>query len=98
VLAGLDPYAGFLHVDRSGKPVLAFDFVEMFRFAADLSLLYLLKKGWRPRIQGGLLDYESCRKIVEAPITLRQAMKKAALALASYLRGDGVFEGFVYRW
>jgi CRISPR-associated protein Cas1 len=93
---------------------MAFDFVEMFRFAADLSLLYLLRKGWRPRVQGGLLDYESRKKIIEAlfgfleearvqyvdeaPITLRQAMKKAAFALASYLRGDGAFEGFVYRW
>lgn len=31
VLAGLDPYAGFLHVDRPGKPSLVFDLVEEFR-------------------------------------------------------------------
>lgn len=30
-LAGLDPYAGFLHVDRPGKPSLVLDFVEEFR-------------------------------------------------------------------
>ncbi len=31
VLAGLDPFAGFLHVDRPGKPSLTLDFVEEFR-------------------------------------------------------------------
>jgi CRISPR-associated protein Cas1 len=31
VLAGLDPYAGFLHVDRPGKPSLVFDLIEEFR-------------------------------------------------------------------
>ncbi|MEM0246905.1 MAG: CRISPR-associated endonuclease Cas1 [Desulfurococcaceae archaeon] len=114
VLGGLDPYAGFLHVDRSGKPVLVFDFVEMFRFSADAALLGLFRRGWKPLISGGLLSYESreriveclfkymdetrCRYIDEAPVSLRQAVKKAALALASYLRGEGVFEGYVHGW
>jgi len=31
VLAGLDPYAGFLHTDRPGKPSLTLDFIEEFR-------------------------------------------------------------------
>lgn len=31
VLAGLDPFAGFLHVDRPGKPSLTLDFIEEFR-------------------------------------------------------------------
>ncbi len=31
VLAGLDPYAGFVHTDRPGKPSLVFDLVEEFR-------------------------------------------------------------------
>jgi CRISPR-associated protein Cas1 len=28
VLAGLDPYGGFLHVDRPGKPSLTLDLIE----------------------------------------------------------------------
>jgi CRISPR-associated protein Cas1 len=114
VLAGLDPYAGFLHVDRSGKPVLVFDFIEMFRFIADLTVLYLVRKGWRPSISNGLLDYESRRRVIEAfldfldntkvqyidetPVSLRQVLKKSAYTLASYLRGEGLFEAFIYRW
>ena len=31
VLAGLDPFGGFLHVDRPGKPSLTLDFIEEFR-------------------------------------------------------------------
>jgi len=114
VLAGLDPYAGFIHVDKSGKPALVFDFVEVFRFSADLTVLYLLRKGWRPVISGGLLDYGSRKRVVEAmssfldntkvkyvdesPVSLRQALKKAAYSLASFLRGEGVFEAFTYGW
>ena len=29
--AGLEPYAGFLHSDRSGRPSLVFDLIEEFR-------------------------------------------------------------------
>lgn len=114
VLAGLDPYAGFMHTDRSGKPVLVFDFIEMFRFIADSTLLAMYRHGWKPRVLNGLLDYESRARIVESilktlentktryvdetPITLRQAMKKAALKLASFLRGESSFEGFLHGW
>lgn len=31
ILAGLDPYLGFLHTDRYGKPSMVLDFIEEFR-------------------------------------------------------------------
>ncbi|MBX2999933.1 MAG: CRISPR-associated endonuclease Cas1 [Caldilineaceae bacterium] len=34
VLAGLDPYAGFVHADRPGKPSLVLDLIEEFRQVA----------------------------------------------------------------
>ncbi len=34
VLAGLDPYAGYLHMDRPGKPSLVLDLIEEFRQTA----------------------------------------------------------------
>ncbi len=43
--AGLDPYAGFLHADRSGKPSLVLDFMEEFRqHTVDRVLLALINK------------------------------------------------------
>lgn len=46
VLAGLDPYAGFVHVDRPGKPSLTFDAIEEFRAPiVDRTIFGLANKG-----------------------------------------------------
>ena len=46
VLAGLDPYAGFAHVDRPGKPSLTLDFIEEFRQpVVDRTVFGLVNKG-----------------------------------------------------
>jgi len=114
VLAGLDPYAGFIHADRSGKPTLSFDFVEMFRCSiVDYVLLKMFRKNWEPKVENGILDYKSraeiAKNIIEGferkvrvqgePLTLRQAMKRTAFNLASFIRGDSLsFKGFVEDW
>lgn len=41
ILAGLDPYLGFLHVDRYGKPSMVLDFVEQFRPIVDRAIINL---------------------------------------------------------
>ncbi len=47
VLAGLDPYAGFIHVDRPGKPSLTLDLIEEFRQpVVDRAVLGLANKGF----------------------------------------------------
>jgi len=46
LLAGLDPYAGFIHVDRPGKPSLTLDLIEEFRQpVVDRTVFGLLNKG-----------------------------------------------------
>lgn len=46
VLAGLDPYAGFIHADRPGKPSLVLDVIEEFRQpVVDRTVLGLVNKG-----------------------------------------------------
>ena len=46
LLAGLDPYAGFIHVDRPGKPSLVLDLIEEFRApVVDRALLGMLGQG-----------------------------------------------------
>jgi len=115
VLAGLDPYAGFLHADRSGKESLVYDFSEMFKPpAVDRLLLKELASGWRPQVEGGLLTRDSRAHLVRrfsewlervvrptsgGPCTLRQALKRWAVELASYLRGElREYRGFVEPW
>lgn len=46
VLAGLDPYAGFIHVDRPGKPSLTLDLIEEFRATVvDRAILGIVGRG-----------------------------------------------------
>lgn len=104
VLAGLDPYAGFIHADRPGKPSLVLDLIEPFRQAVvDRALLNFLNKGGEiERDEKGLLT-EVCRKALaervldrlERPTdyqdkqySLRQIIQMQARELASFLRGD----------
>ncbi len=104
VLAGLDPYAGFLHVDRSGKPSLVLDFIEEFRAAAvDRAMLGLVNKGSAVVLDDkGKLDGPTRKALAEkvlerldAPVryagkqsTLRSVMQAQARHLAVFLRGD----------
>jgi len=45
LLVGLDPYAGYLHIDRSGRPSLILDFMEQFRQpVVDRALVALVAK------------------------------------------------------
>lgn len=46
ILAGLDPYCGFYHTERWGRPALVLDLMEEFRpLIADSVVLTLLNKG-----------------------------------------------------
>jgi CRISP-associated protein Cas1 len=102
VLAGLDPYAGFIHVDRSGKPSLVLDLIEEFRApVVDRVVISIINKG-TPLVLGddGLLAADTRRQIAEklferldGPIrhegkqqTLRNLIQVQARRVAVYLR------------
>jgi CRISPR-associated protein Cas1 len=104
LLAGLDPYAGFLHEDRPGKPSLVLDLVEEFRaHAVDRSIFALLNQRVALRQdQSGRLDPPTrgtlARRINERLETeehhegrhrrLRSIIQSQARHLAAYLRGE----------
>lgn len=104
VLAGLDPYAGFLHADRPGKPSLVLDLIEEFRQAVvDRTLLGQVTRGWVPtQEEDGRLTAE-CRQRVATLVLerlqateayggkrqpLRHILQLQARALATFLRGE----------
>lgn len=41
IIAGLDPYVGFLHTDNYNKKSLVFDLIEMFRIFADETVFFM---------------------------------------------------------
>lgn len=70
---GLDPYVGFLHGDRPGKPSLALDLMEEFRplLADRLALTLVNRKQVRPEgfmvREGGVVEmFDATRRDVVA--------------------------------
>jgi CRISPR-associated protein Cas1 len=111
--AGLEPFAGFLHVDRSGKPSLVLDMVEEFRQpVVDRAILTWLNKGGRLGLAKGMLDGES-KESVAARVLLRlnateehkgkthevrSIIQMQARRAASALRGSKDYRPFTFQW
>ena len=72
ILAGLDPYVGFIHTDNYNKKSLVFDLIDMFRIYAEQTVVYLLsqrkiKKDFFDPIKGGItLNKEGKAVLIEA--------------------------------
>ena len=63
IVAGLDPYAGLLHSDRSGKPSLVFDYSDTFKpVAVDKALFTSIDTDMFLLYQGAL-TYTARRKL-----------------------------------
>ena len=80
---GLDPYVGFLHQDRPGRPSLALDLMEELRpvFADRLALSLINRKqvagkGFTQKESGGIIMDDETRKKV---LTVWQERKKESI-------------------
>jgi CRISPR-associated protein Cas1 len=67
VLAGLDPYGGYLHADRPGKPSLVLDLIEEFRQpVVDRTLIGLVNRGFAiERDETGRLEQAMRKRLAE---------------------------------
>lgn len=104
VLAGLDPYAGFMHADRPGKPSLTLDLIEEFRQPiVDRTIIGLANKGVKfERDERGRFTKETTRLLAEKvrdrlegtepyaqkKYPLRVIIQQQARQLATFLRGE----------
>lgn len=104
VLAGLDPYGGFIHVDRPGKPSLVLDMVEEFRApVVDRTILGLVNRGVAiAQDEKGFLTDKTRRLLAEKILgrmetavsyhkkrhSLRAIMQMQARQLAVFVRGE----------
>lgn len=111
--AGLEPFAGFLHVDRPGKPSLVLDLVEEFRQpVVDRAVIAHVNVGESITLTQGMLDADT-RKALAARVLerlqatetyqgkryqLRSVIQMQARRLASFLRGDGRYKAFAFKW
>lgn len=113
VNAGLEPFAGFLHVDRPGKPSLVLDLTEEFRQpVVDRVVIAYINLGKDIKIEQGLLDTETRKllgeKILERleskenyegkKFQIRSIIQIQARNLASFLRGERKYKPFTFKW
>jgi CRISPR-associated protein Cas1 len=111
--AGLEPFAGFLHVDRPGKPSLVLDLVEEFRQpVVDRAVIAHLNMGAEVKLTQGMLEQETRKALVERVMERLQAtetyqskryqvrsiIQMQARRLASFLRGEGAYKAFAFKW
>ncbi|HRR29378.1 MAG TPA: CRISPR-associated endonuclease Cas1 [Victivallales bacterium] len=111
--AGLEPFAGFLHTDRPGKPSLVLDLVEEFRQpVVDRVIISHINLGGAVKMSEGLLDAET-RKLLGSKILeqldsivvfngkeykIRSIIQLQARNLASFLRGEKNYKTFSFKW
>jgi CRISPR-associated protein Cas1 len=77
LLAGLDPYVGFLHTDKSGRPSLVLDFMEQWRPRVDAVVAQMRHK---LETKDGLLTHASRLAVAAAVLEEFSAAKRPVLA------------------
>ncbi|WP_369425043.1 CRISPR-associated endonuclease Cas1 [Methanothrix sp.] len=71
IIAGLDPYAGFLHTDSYNKRSLVFDIIEMFRIYIDEPVVHMFTRRmvrdefFEPVEQGVVLSREGRAALID---------------------------------
>jgi CRISPR-associated protein Cas1 len=106
--AGLDPYAGFLHLDRVGRAGLVFDLMEPYRVIVDDAVSSIARRARSP------LPSEADRRLLQAvarDVTARldapadfgprrarvgACMQQGVRTVGAFLRGDGELR--LFRW
>jgi len=111
--AGLEPFAGFLHVGQPGSISLVLDLAEEFvQPVVDLPILSQVSLAEIRRLQNGWLDSETRKSISqkildrlestqfyeEREYQIRSIIQIQSRHLASFLRGEGRYKPFRFRW
>ena len=112
-LAGLDPFAGFLHVDRPGKPSLVLDLIEEFRQqVVDRTVFGLVNRGYKPKMEQERLSDQTRKEFAHKILDrleggeryegkvhkLGTIIQMQARHLAMFFRGERRYKAFVGSW
>lgn len=113
VLAGLEPYAGLLHVDRPGRLSFVLDLIEEFRPMVDRVVFALAAKGWRIDLEeNGWLAKAAKTKLIAAlseklestishdgkKVRFRSLIQLQARDAARHFLGKVQYQGVRLRW
>lgn len=113
LLAGLEPFAGFMHVDRPGKPSLVLDLIEEFRQpVVDRMVIAMFGKGYKVELEEGKLPDQTRKYLAQRIMTRLEAsenyagkkyklsniIQRQARSIAIFVRGEGKYRPFVGGW
>lgn len=111
--AGLEPFGGFLHTDRSGKPSLVLDLMEEFRAPlVDRPVIAACRRGEKIRVENGRLDEDTRRLVADRVlqrlaadarfggrrVSLRSIIQAQVRSLAGFVRGREAYRPFAFQW
>lgn len=112
-LAGLEPFAGFLHTDRPGKPSLVLDLTEEFRACVvDRTIVGMLLRGTEVKMNEGRLEDATRRELARRVLErfdaeesyegkkhkIRTIIQRQARQVASFLRNEARYKPFIAGW
>lgn len=113
ILAGLEPFAGFLHVDRPGKPSLVLDMMEEFRQpVVDRVVIAMVNKGTEICMDDEKLNTATRRDFADRVLErleseerfegrkykIRTIIQRQARRVATFLRVESKHKPFVAGW
>lgn len=94
---GLDPYAGFLHADRPGKPAMVLDLMEEFRQqVVDRTLLSLVTRG-TIKVEGLITENGEERRLNKEVVKELIKAFQERLEIEVFCRGErSTIKGFIH--
>jgi len=113
LLAGLEPFAGFMHVDRPGKPSLVLDLIEEFRQPiVDRTVIAMFSKGYKVQLEEGKLSADTRKELAGKILARLEAtenyegkkykittiIQRQARSIATSVRGEGKYRPFIGGW
>jgi CRISP-associated protein Cas1 len=111
--AGLEPFAGYMHVDRPGKPSLVLDMVEEFRQpVVDRTVIAFVNLAQPIGMNDNMLDEPTKKALSEKILErlasrerfrgqqfqIRSIIQMQARSLVTFLRGKGPYRPFSFHW
>lgn len=109
VLAGLEPYLGFLHTERAGKPSLVLDLMEEYRpWVVDRNVMKLrgdLEKAsdLNPTLRKKLISsiHETFEKKIQhrgKKISLSALLQRQVYRLCGVFHGERKYKPVLFKW
>jgi len=107
--AGLEPYAGFLHTDRPGKPSLVLDLMEEYRaWVVDRTVIKNRHLTAKKRTLDGHLKSVISRGVQETfakkylyhkkKLTLETILQRQVYRAAGAFRDEKTYKPYIFKW